>query len=127
MSKLLVAGKLHPAGVSRIFELEQEGYSITYIEDITEESYAGLISDIDALIIRTQPLSSETLDNASKLKVVSRHGVGYDAIDLNALNSRKIALTIVGDVNSVSVAELPQRRVVPAQKHQDLQREPFLN
>lgn len=37
MSKLLVAGKLHPAGVSRIFELEQEGYSITYIEDITEE------------------------------------------------------------------------------------------
>ncbi len=58
MSKLLVAGKLHPAGVSRIFELEQEGYSITYIEDITEESYAGLISDIDALIIRTKTQSS---------------------------------------------------------------------
>ena len=51
MSKLLVAGKLHPAGVSRIFELEQEGYSITYIEDTTEASYANLISDVDALII----------------------------------------------------------------------------
>ena len=76
MSKLLIAGKLHPAGVDRIFELEQEGYSVTYIEDITEESYARLISDADALIIRTQPLSSETLSNASKLKVVSRHGVG---------------------------------------------------
>ena len=117
MSKLLVAGKLHPAGVSRIFELEQEGYSITYIEDITEESYAGLISDIDALIIRTQPLSSETLDNASKLKVVSRHGVGYDAIDLNALNSRKIALTIVGDVNSVSVAEHAMMQLLACAKH----------
>ena len=105
MYKLLVAGKLHPAGVNRILELERKGHSVTYIEDITEESYASLISDADALIIRTQPLSPQTLKNASKLKVVSRHGVGYDAIDLNALNSRKIALTIVGDVNSVSVAE----------------------
>jgi len=117
MSKLLVAGKLHPAGVNRIFKLEQEGYSVTYIEDITEESYAHLISDADALIIRTQPLSIETLNNASKLKVVSRHGVGYDAIDLNALNSRKIALTIVGDVNSVSVAEHAMMMLLACAKH----------
>ena len=117
MSKLLVAGKLHPAGVNRIIELEQEGHSVTYIEDITEESYASLISDADALIIRTQPLSTETLNNASKLKVVSRHGVGYDAIDLNALNSRKIALTIVGDVNSVSVAEHAMMMLLACAKH----------
>ena len=117
MPKLLVAGKLHPAGVDRIFELEQEGYSVTYIEEITEESYAHLISDADALIIRTQPLSTETLDNASKLKVVSRHGVGYDAIDLNALNARNIALTIVGDVNSVSVAEHAMMMLLACAKH----------
>jgi len=117
MYKLLVAGKLHPAGVDRIFELEQKGYLVTYIEDITEESYARLISDADALIIRTQPLSSETLSSASKLKVVSRHGVGYDAIDLNALNSRKIALTIVGDVNSVSVAEHAMMMLLACAKH----------
>ena len=117
MPKLLVAGKLHPAGVDRIFELEQKGYSVTYIEEITEGSYAHLISDADALIIRTQPLSTETLDNASKLKVVSRHGVGYDAIDLNALNARNIALTIVGDVNSVSVAEHAMMMLLACAKH----------
>jgi len=117
MPKLLVAGKLHPAGVDRIFELEEEGYSVTYIEEITEESYARLISDADALIIRTQPLSTETLDNASKLKVVSRHGVGYDTIDLNALNARNIALTIVGDVNSVSVAEHAMMMLLACAKH----------
>ena len=117
MPKLLVAGKLHPAGVDRIFELEQEGYSVTYIEEITEDSYGRLISNAYALIIRIQPLSKETLDNASKLKVVSRHGVGYDAIDLNALNSRKIALTIVGDVNSVSVAEHAMMMLLACAKH----------
>ena len=117
MPHLLVAGKLHPAGVNRILELEKDGYSVTYIEDISEKSYSGLISDADALIIRTQPLSSETLNKASNLKVVSRHGVGYDAIDLQALNSRKIALTIVGDVNSVSVAEHAMMQLLACAKH----------
>ncbi|MEJ5177120.1 hypothetical protein [Erwinia sp. MYb416] len=37
--------------------------------------------------------------------MVSRHGVGYDAVDVTALNQRGIPLTIVGDVNSLSVAE----------------------
>ena len=117
MPHLLVAGKLHPTGVNRIFELKKEGYSVTYIEDISEKSYSSLISDVDALVIRTQPLSSETLNNASNLKVVSRHGVGYDAIDLQALNSRKIALTIVGDVNSVSVAEHAMMQLLACAKH----------
>ena len=117
MPHLLVAGKLHPTGVNRIFELKKEGYSVTYIEDISENSYSSLISDADALVIRTQPLSSETLNNASNLKVVSRHGVGYDAIDLQALNSRKIALTIVGDVNSVSVAEHAMMQLLACAKH----------
>jgi len=42
---------------------------------------------------------------AGRLKVVSRHGVGYDSVDVAALDARGIALTILGDVNSISVAE----------------------
>jgi D-3-phosphoglycerate dehydrogenase / 2-oxoglutarate reductase len=42
---------------------------------------------------------------APQLKIVSRHGVGYDAVDVAALNARKIPLAIVGDVNSRAVAE----------------------
>ena len=38
MPRLLVAGKLHPAGVNRILELEKKGYSVTYIEDMPEKS-----------------------------------------------------------------------------------------
>ena len=57
------------------------------------------------LVIRTQPLSSATIAEASVLKIVSRHGVGYDSVDVAALNKRRIPLCIVGDVNSLSVAE----------------------
>ena len=36
---------------------------------------------------------------------MSRHGVGYDSVDVSALNAHKIPLCIVGDTNSLSVAE----------------------
>lgn len=105
MPHILVAGKLHPAGVDLLNAAATRGYSFDYVEDISEPSYAPLIHRADALVIRTQPLSAPTIAMADHLRVVSRHGVGYDAVDLAALNRRGIALTVVGDVNSLSVAE----------------------
>ena len=52
-----------------------------------------------------QPFSDPELDAAPQLEVVSRIGVGYDAVDVPALNRRKIPLMIGGTSNSVSVAE----------------------
>ena len=75
------------------------------MEEVSESSYAPLIGKAEGLVIRTQPLSAATIADASRLKIVSRHGVGYDAVDVAALNERKIPLCIVGDVNSLSVAE----------------------
>ncbi len=105
MPHLLVAGKLHPTGEALLRRLAGENFTVDYVEEISEDSYAPLIGRADAMVIRTQPLSAATIARADRLKVVSRHGVGYDAIDVAALNARGIALTIVGDVNSVSVAE----------------------
>lgn len=105
MPHLLVAGKLHPAGEALLQRLQGQGVTIDYVTEISEPSYAPLIYKADALVIRTQPLSAATVAQAERLRVVSRHGVGYDSVDLDALNDRGIALTIVGDVNSVSVAE----------------------
>jgi len=103
MPHLLLAGKMHPAGLARLEGLQ--GVSYDYVEEISEPSYARLIERADALVIRTQPLSAATLARASRLKLVSRHGVGYDSVDVAALNARRIPLCIVGDVNSLSVAE----------------------
>lgn len=103
MPHVLVAGKLHPSGLA----LLQSAADVTfdYVEEVSEPSYAGLIGRADGLVLRTQPLSAATVAQASRLRIVSRHGVGYDAVHLPSLNARGIALTVVGDVNSVSVAE----------------------
>jgi len=103
MPHVVVAGKLHPAGIELL--ASSPGVTYDYVEDVSEASYAPLIGKADGLVIRTQPLSAATVARAERLKIVSRHGVGYDAIDLAALNRRGIALAIVGDVNSLSVAE----------------------
>lgn len=103
MPHLLIAGKLHPAGLARLDRAT--GFTYDYVEEISEPSYAPLIGKAEGLVIRTQPLSAATIADASGLKIVSRHGVGYDAVDVAALNERKIPLCIVGDVNSLSVAE----------------------
>jgi len=103
MPHVLVAGKLHPSGVARLRSVE--GLTFDLIDEVSEPSYAPLIDRADALILRTQPLSAATVARAERLKLVSRHGVGYDAVDITALNARGIALCIVGDVNTVAVAE----------------------
>jgi D-3-phosphoglycerate dehydrogenase / 2-oxoglutarate reductase len=103
MPHLLIAGKLHPAGLALLED--GGGFTYDYVEEVSEPSYAPLIGKADALVIRTQPLSAATIAQASQLKIVSRHGVGYDSVDVAALNKRRIPLSIVGDVNSLSVAE----------------------
>ncbi|MFT3689638.1 hydroxyacid dehydrogenase [Paenirhodobacter sp.] len=116
MPHLLVAGKLHPSGEALLRDLPARGISVDYVEEVSEPSYAPLIHKADALLIRTQPLTAATVALAERLKVVSRHGVGYDSVDLAALNARGIALTIVGDVNSISVAEHAMMQLLAAAK-----------
>ncbi|MDE2398035.1 MAG: hydroxyacid dehydrogenase [Burkholderiales bacterium] len=103
MPHVLVAGKLHRSGMALLESAP--GVTFDYVEEISEPSYAPLIGKADGLVLRTQPLSAATVAQAAKLKIVSRHGVGYDAVHLPSLNERGIALAVVGDVNSISVAE----------------------
>ncbi len=114
MPHLLVAGQLHPSGLALL--RSASGVTFDYVEEVSEPSYAPLIGKADALVIRTQPLSAATIAKGERLKVVSRHGVGYDAVDLAALNARGVALMIVGDTNSVSVAEHAMMMLLAAAK-----------
>jgi len=115
MPHVLVAGKLHPSGLALL--QSAAGITFDYVEEVSEPSYARLIDRADGLVLRTQPLSAATVSLAPKLQIVSRHGVGYDAVHLPSLNARGIALAVVGDVNSVSVAEHSMMLLLALAKH----------
>lgn len=114
MVHIVVAGPLHASGRSILDNAKD--VTVTYIAETSEESLAAEIAGADAVLLRTQPLGARTVDLAPNLKIVSRHGVGYDTVDLAALNSRGIALSVCGDVNSTSVAEHSAMMILAACK-----------
>lgn len=103
MHHVLVAGRLHPAGIDVLSAAT--GVSFRLVDEVSLESYAPHVAEADAVLLRTQPMTADVIAAAPRLKIVSRHGVGYDAVDVKALNDRRIPLAIVGDVNSRAVAE----------------------
>lgn len=103
MAHVLVAGKLHPSGLDLLQAAPE--VELTYVEEISSESLLPAIYQTEALLLRTQPLPASLIGKCQDLQIVSRHGVGYDAVDVDALSRRGIPLTIVGDVNSRTVAE----------------------
>lgn len=103
MPHILVAGKLHAAGLERL--KAAQGFTHAVVEEVSLESYLPHLPEADAVVIRTQPMTADAIATAGKLKIVSRHGVGYDSVDVKALTNMGIPLCIVGDVNSRAVAE----------------------
>ena len=103
MPHLIIAGAIHESGINLI--KSREDFTYHYLSENDDSSYKNLIKEADALVIRTQSLGRNDILSADRLKIVSRHGVGYDAVDVDALSEKDIRLTIVGDVNSQSVAE----------------------
>ena len=63
------------------------------------------IVDADAIVVRTAVIDRWVIDAGRGLAIISRHGVGYDAVDIGAAAERSIPVTITPLANSVSVAE----------------------
>ena len=61
--------------------------------------------DADAIVVRTAVIDRAVIDAGKRLAIISRHGVGYDAVDIEAAAQRSIPVTITPLANSVSVAE----------------------
>jgi D-3-phosphoglycerate dehydrogenase len=64
------------------------------------------IVGIDALIAGTEPITAAALAAADRLKVIARHGVGYENIDLDAARARGIAVAIADGAIADSVADM---------------------
>ncbi len=103
MPHVLVVGPIHASGMALL--QTAPGVTLDVVNEPTLEAYAPFAPKADAILIRTQPMPATVIATAAKLKIVSRHGVGYDAVDVAALTARGIPLCIVGDVNSLAVAE----------------------
>ena len=100
--KVAVLGKVDPKGLSFLKENE---FKVIEIENFEIQNLKERLTDVDGILLRTTKLDKEILEHCDNLKIISRHGVGYDNVDLDFLNENKIALCITSTSNAVSVAE----------------------
>ncbi|MEH6650376.1 MAG: hydroxyacid dehydrogenase [Motiliproteus sp.] len=103
IKKVLVAGKVHPEGLRLLDERDDICYEM--IDYPTAEDFIDKLPACDGLLLRTMALPPAALEASSKLKVISRHGVGYDNVPVELASSMGIPVAIIDNVNAVAVAE----------------------
>jgi len=103
MKKILVIQPIHKAGIELL--KNNKNYEFEVVENVDPKYLKKKIKDCDGATIRTAKLTNDVIEESNNLKIISRHGVGYDNIDLNASKSKNVTITITATANAVAVAE----------------------
>lgn len=99
---LITDAAIQPEGVAMLEAVAEVTILPSY------QSEADLVKaaeSVDAILARTAVISEAVIRASSKLKIVSRHGVGVDNVDLAACTACGVMVTITGDANSQAVSE----------------------
>ena len=100
--KVAIVGEVHQKGLEFLKENEFEVLEVSNFDD---QILKNELKFVDGILLRTSKLDEDILSHCINLKIISRHGVGYDNVDIDYLNRNKIALGITSTSNAVSVAE----------------------
>lgn len=73
---------------------------------LKEAELAEMVTDFDVLIAGTEPITDMVMSRASRLKLISRVGIGLDSVDLLAAERRGIRVSYTPDAPAPAVAEL---------------------
>ena len=103
MKKILVIQPIHEEGINLLKDNSDFEYEV--VDNVDTEFLKSKIKDCDGISIRTAKLSGDVIEAANNLKIISRHGVGYDNIDLEVSKKKDITLAITATANAVAVAE----------------------
>jgi D-3-phosphoglycerate dehydrogenase len=103
MIKIAIVDKMHEDGINLL--KNNPKFECEVIEDLSKNNLLKRLPNFDGITLRRGKINSEILEKCKKLKVISRHGVGYDNIDINFLKKKKISLLVTGTTTSISPAE----------------------
>ncbi len=101
-----------PFGEKNRLPIEQlEAAGIEYLinpigRKLKEDELAEMVADFDVLIAGTEPITDKVMGRASRLKLISRVGIGLDGVDLLAAERRGIQVSYTPDAPAPAVAEL---------------------
>lgn len=102
--KVLVSDPIAPQGIEI---LKNAGFEVTEQSGLSPEELAKIITDYDAIIVRSATkVTKEVIEAGQKLKVIGRAGIGLDNIDQETAKNKGIKVVNTPTATSISVAEL---------------------
>tara|TARA_B100000029_G_scaffold493927_1_gene557006 strand:+ start:51 stop:1004 length:954 start_codon:yes stop_codon:yes gene_type:complete len=103
MYKIAIIEEFHESGLELL--KKHSNFEFEIINDTSEENLIKKLPKFDGCTLRVSKLYSNVLKHCKKLKVISRHGVGYDNVDLEYIKKNNITLLITATTNALAVAE----------------------
>ena len=117
--KVYLGEVIHPDAVA----LLEKHAQVVRPKDHSRQAYLEALKEIDGMVARKVYVGAEEMDAAPRMKIIARHGVGLDSVDLEEATRRGILVTSTPGANRESVAELAlsfmlalARRIPQAQK-----------
>ncbi len=114
--KVLVKEKIADTGV----DLLREHFDVDVAVDMSQEDLPGAIGEYDAIVIRSATqVDAGVIEQADRLKVIGRAGIGVDNVDIAAATKRGIIVANAPESNIIAAAEhtiammLAQARNIP--------------
>jgi D-3-phosphoglycerate dehydrogenase / 2-oxoglutarate reductase len=100
--KVLLSEDINPRGK----EMLAGKAEIIIAPDTSEATAMKLVHDATAIILRvTTIINSAIIENAPKLKIIARTGVGVDNVDVSAATGKGIFVCNFPGMNNITVAE----------------------
>ena len=82
-----------------------KNFSYEVITDLSSKNLLAKLPEFDGVTLRRGKLDEKILKNCKKLKVIARHGVGYDNVDTSYIKKNNISLLVTHNSTSTSPAE----------------------
>jgi D-3-phosphoglycerate dehydrogenase len=101
--KVICIQPLHPEGMKILNS--REDLEVIVPESPDPATWANFLPGAEAICVRLTKIPRAMMEQAPNLKIISRHGVGFDNIDVAAATERGVIVATVGLANAPSVVE----------------------
>jgi D-3-phosphoglycerate dehydrogenase len=85
--------------------MNYKDFDCEIVTDLSRENLLLKLPEFDGITLRRGKIDRKILNKCDKLKVIARHGVGYDSVDTECLKEKGITLLVAHNSTSTSPAE----------------------
>lgn len=112
--KVIVPDKLSEDGKK---VLTDHGFQLIEVPGTTPENILKYGKDADGMILFVDQIGESVISQMPNLKIIARHGVGYENVDLQASQQHGVWVTITPNANASTVAETTLADIFDLSKH----------